>query len=72
LKHGRTNASLPKDSDVQAVTMVSAMELLAKKTKGKKPTKGKKAAAVSVADEESDGEPVKKTKKPRKKAASKS
>lgn len=70
LKHGRTNASLPKDSDVQGVTMASAMELLAKKTKGKKPTKGKKTAVVSASDDEGESQPVKKTKKPRKKAAS--
>jgi DNA topoisomerase-1 len=47
VKHGKTNATLPKGTDPNSVTLEEALALLAEKS-GKKPTK-KKAAAKTTA-----------------------
>ena len=54
VKHGRTNASLPKDRTPEELTMEEAVELLAareagKKSKGKKSASSKKPAAKKTA-----------------------
>ncbi|MEE2688736.1 MAG: type I DNA topoisomerase [Pseudomonadota bacterium] len=49
VKHGRTNATLPKDSEVDEVTLEQAVELIAAKVaKGNKNKTQKKSAAKST------------------------
>ena len=43
VKHGKVNASLPKDSTVEDVTLEQAVELLKAKASSKKSTRGKKS-----------------------------
>jgi len=70
VKHGKINATLPKDSDPQAVTMEQAVQLIAdkaaksgtKKTAAKK-TAAKKTAAKKPAAKKADGEAKKTTTK---------
>ena len=54
VKHGRTNASLPKGEDVDAFTMDAAVALLAARAaKGKsraKPARGRKKAKTDGAE----------------------
>ena len=46
VKHGRTNASLPKDRVPETITMAEAVELLAgREASGKAKGRGKSAAA---------------------------
>ena len=42
VKHGKVNATIPKDSSPEEITMEQAVELLAKKKSGKKSTRGRK------------------------------
>jgi DNA topoisomerase I len=64
VKHGKTNATLPKDTDVQKVTMEEVVALLAERSgKSGKKAPAKKAAAPKKAAEAD--------KKPAKKAAAK-
>ncbi|WP_017325221.1 type I DNA topoisomerase [Synechococcus sp. PCC 7336] len=53
VKHGKVNASLPKDVGIEEVTLEQAMELLAARANQKGGTKGKKAKASSKASSKS-------------------
>ncbi len=72
VKHGKVNASLPKDADVEAFTMDEAVTLLAARAEkgGKKPAK--KAAKKKATKKTAAKKPAKKAaKKPAKKKAAK-
>jgi DNA topoisomerase-1 len=47
VKHGKTNATLPKGTDPNSVTLEEALALLAEKS-GKKPTKKKAATKTTT------------------------
>ena len=67
VKHGRTNATLPKDKDENAVTLDEALALLAAKAAkgGKKGKKTKQAEGKETAAETSAKKPTKKAGKPK-------
>ncbi|MEO1013595.1 MAG: type I DNA topoisomerase [Pseudomonadota bacterium] len=69
VKHEKTNATLPKGTDPESVTLEQALELIAEREK-KKPTK-KKAAKKKTAKKATKKTAKKATKKTAKKAAKK-
>ena len=68
VKHGRINATLPKDLDPQDVTMEQALELIAARA-AKKPAKKKKATKKKKAVKKKAAKKKTTAKKTRKKAA---
>jgi DNA topoisomerase I len=50
VKHGKTNATIPKDKDPTSITLEEAVELLdARAAMGKKPSRGRKATPTAAA-----------------------
>ncbi|MGD1712784.1 type I DNA topoisomerase [Dapis sp. BLCC M172] len=50
VKHGKVNASLPKDTAVEDVTLEQALELLQAKASTKKSTRGRKSTKTKAAE----------------------
>ncbi|MGI9409545.1 MAG: topoisomerase C-terminal repeat-containing protein, partial [Hyphomicrobiaceae bacterium] len=70
VKHGKTNATIPKGREPSEISLEEAMDLIAERAK-KKPAKKSRAAAKSKADAKPAKKPTAKKKAPAKKAAAK-